>query len=408
MSGPRLPPELTDTIIDNLSDDKPALATCSYVCRAWMARSRYHHFEHVYLTYEDRDRIRAFPILLDSVLSTITPHIRSLHLAEGRAPSDRWLNDHLMDLAMFSAVESLTIENATITHLDSPIIMTFLPTFRMLKELHLLQPYFRSFAQLVNIFGACPLLEHISLDEFNYWNLIYHQYPSINEHPLRHLKTLELGVCDKVAVIDWLLAGDKIPALTKFRATVLTPHQIAPTGALLHALGLSLEHLEIGSGRDYRDSADFSGTLLASLNTLSSSVTYSSSLVDEIRRHIDLSNHTHLRAVCFTEYLLEHHVEASENISWIPVVLSQIVPSHIEELEFHIVVSDPKDLEAFNWDAITNILVKTSFSRLRTLRFYAEMEVAYLESVVRIDEPKVMELISRKLATWAALGVLSM
>jgi len=225
-----------------------------------MARSRHHHFEHVYLTYEDHGRIRAFLTLSDSVLSTITPHIRSLHLVEGRAPSERWLNDHLMDLAMFSAVESLTIENATIAHLDSPIMTTFLPSFRMLRELHLLQPYFRSFAQLVNIFVACPLLERISLDDFHYWNLIYHQYPSINEHPLRHLKTLELGVCDKVAVIDWLLAGDKVPALTKFRATVLTPHQIAPTGALLHTLRSSLEHLEIGSGRDHQDSAYFSGT----------------------------------------------------------------------------------------------------------------------------------------------------
>jgi len=101
-------------------------------------------------------------------------------------------------------------------------------------------------------------------------------------------------------------------------------------------------------------------------------------------------------------------VAASENLSWIPVVLSQIVPSRIEELEFHIVVSDPKDLETFNWDAVTNILVETSFSRLRTLRFYAEVEIVNLESVVRLNQPKIMELISRKLPTWAALGVLSM
>jgi hypothetical protein len=260
MSSPKLPPELVDTIIDNLIDNKPALATCSNVCRTWMARSRHHHFEHVYLTYENHGRVKASITLLDSVLSTITPHIRSLHLTEGRAPLERWLNDHLMDLAKLNAVESLTIENATFTHLDSPVITTFIPSFRMLKELHLLGPYFRSFAQLVNIFAACPLLERISLDDFHYWNLIYHQHSSINEYPLRHLKTLELGVCDKVAIIDWLLAGDQVPALTKFRATILTPHQIATTGTFLHALASSLEHLEIGSGRGDLDNEVFAGT----------------------------------------------------------------------------------------------------------------------------------------------------
>ena len=90
------------------------------------------------------------------------------------------------------------------------------------------------------------------------------------------------------------------------------------------------------------------------------------------------------------------------------MILSQIIPSRIEELEFHLVVSDPKNLEAFNWDAIANILVETSFSRLRTLRFYAEVKVDHLESVVRLYEPKVTELISSKLPTWAALGILSM
>jgi hypothetical protein len=405
MSGPKLPSELTDAIIDNVSEDKHALAKCSNVCKAWLPRSRYHHFEHVSLSYEDPDRVRAFIALFDSVPSTITPHIRSLHLAEGRAPLERWLNDHLAKLTMFASVESLTIENATFTHLDSPIMTTFLPSFRMLRELCLLRPYFRSFAQLVQIFGACPLLEHVSLDEFHYWNLIHHQHPSIDEQPLLCLKTLELGVCDKVAVIDWLLAGHKVPAITKLRATILTPHQIASTGALLCALAPSLEHLEIGSGRGYHDSADFTGTQSCShLNTLFLSLL----LADEMRRHINLLNHPHLRAVHFTEYLLEHHVAASENLSWIPTILSHITLSRIEELVFHIVVSDPKDLEAFNWDALTNTLVETSFPKLRTLQFHAEVEIVYLESVVRLDQPKVADLIKRKLPTWATLGVLSM
>jgi hypothetical protein len=124
-------------------------------------------------------------------------------------------------------------------------------------------------------------------------------------------------------------------------------------------------------------------------------------------QHIDLSSHTHLCAINFTEYVLKPYPSASENLSWIPIILSQITPSCIEELVFHIVVSDPEDFKAYNWDALTDILVETSFFRLRSIHFHAEVEVAYLESVVRLDQPKVMDLIRRKLATWAALGVLS-
>ena len=37
-----LPPELSDNIIDLLSDDKEMLATCALVCKSWVSASRYH------------------------------------------------------------------------------------------------------------------------------------------------------------------------------------------------------------------------------------------------------------------------------------------------------------------------------------------------------------------------------
>ncbi|OCH84290.1 hypothetical protein OBBRIDRAFT_741816, partial [Obba rivulosa] len=45
----RLPPELTDTIIDFLHDDDAALRACSLTCRAWLRSSRTHLFGSVSL-----------------------------------------------------------------------------------------------------------------------------------------------------------------------------------------------------------------------------------------------------------------------------------------------------------------------------------------------------------------------
>ncbi|OCH85884.1 hypothetical protein OBBRIDRAFT_697877, partial [Obba rivulosa] len=38
---PKLPPELTDRIIDFLHDDPHSLTKCSLTCRSWMSVSRY-------------------------------------------------------------------------------------------------------------------------------------------------------------------------------------------------------------------------------------------------------------------------------------------------------------------------------------------------------------------------------
>lgn len=44
-----LPPELTDTIIGFLHNDKPAVAACGLVCRAWVPASRYQLFRAIHL-----------------------------------------------------------------------------------------------------------------------------------------------------------------------------------------------------------------------------------------------------------------------------------------------------------------------------------------------------------------------
>jgi hypothetical protein len=64
----------------------------------------------------------------------------------------------------------------------------------------------------------------------------------------------------------------------------------------------------------------------------------------------------------------------SVNGSWIPIILSQIATSGIEELVFRICVLDRRGLEAFDWNAIADIPAETSFPHLRTLRISGEFD----------------------------------
>jgi hypothetical protein len=400
-----LPTELTDAIIDYLYDDRCALAQCSAVCKAWLARSRHHHFKHVFLSYKNRSRISAFMDLFNSPHSTIAPHILSLRLVDGRPPHQRWLADNFTSLTMLGAVQSLTIENPTFAHLDSSVMTRFLRGFTMLKELRLLRVYHKSFSQLVDIVGACPFLEHFSLDDVRYWNKVPgYSYPSIDQQPMHRLVDLELGDCDKVAVISWFLAGQNAPALTKFRATSLARDQIPYTGALLRALIPSLEHLELGLGTDglhHGDTATFMSMYYLLIGTQSAAPYYPS----PIGNHIDLSGHVHLRTIHFTGYTYPQ-LESSVNTLWIPTILSNVTPSPIEELVFCFLAHSSRDFEHYNWTALTDILVETPFPRLRTIRFYVECLDVDSQTRVRLHPTEWTNMIRHKLHTWDALGVL--
>ena len=95
----------------------------------------------------------------------------------------------------------------------------------------------------------------------------------------------------------------------------------------------------------------------------------------------------------------------SVNQPWIPIILSQIATSGIEELVLCVFVGRG-GLEAFNWDAIADIPAETSFLHLRTLRISAKFDSLYSGFDVSCDQSEVMDLIKRKLPTWAARGVL--
>jgi hypothetical protein len=71
----RLPAELTDIIVDFLHDDEEALASCSLVCRDWLAAARYHVFKELLLHPWN---IEAFVNLIAQPSATVVPYIHDL------------------------------------------------------------------------------------------------------------------------------------------------------------------------------------------------------------------------------------------------------------------------------------------------------------------------------------------
>lgn len=77
--APRLPPELTDMIIDYLHDHKSALQTCSLTCKGWLNSSRHHLFDGLYVPHVYQRPFTAFADFLHKA-PHIARHIRRLTL----------------------------------------------------------------------------------------------------------------------------------------------------------------------------------------------------------------------------------------------------------------------------------------------------------------------------------------
>ncbi|KAJ7655424.1 hypothetical protein B0H17DRAFT_1099046 [Mycena rosella] len=74
----RLPPEVADLVIDNLRGDLATLRTCGLVSHNWLATSRYHLYDAVYLPHRNID---TFLDLLQSPCNTFAFRLRGLYVA---------------------------------------------------------------------------------------------------------------------------------------------------------------------------------------------------------------------------------------------------------------------------------------------------------------------------------------
>src|ERR1700729_2042647 len=74
-----LSPEINDTIIDFLHNDKPSLCACCLTCKQWVSSSRFHLFSKITVTPV---RIGSLLLSLESASTDIASMVRKLVIEE--------------------------------------------------------------------------------------------------------------------------------------------------------------------------------------------------------------------------------------------------------------------------------------------------------------------------------------
>ncbi|KAJ7657353.1 hypothetical protein DFH06DRAFT_1198026 [Mycena polygramma] len=149
-SQPVFPPEITDSIIHQLSPDLPMLRVCSLISRAWLPASRYLLHETISLRGED---IPFFLELIAAAENTYLATVRAVNLSLcENGPTESFLKL----LPQFLCLKSIRIYSS-IFHYDLPVLSG-------VTTLELSGTQIRSVVDFTTLLAQLPALKHLKLD----------------------------------------------------------------------------------------------------------------------------------------------------------------------------------------------------------------------------------------------------
>lgn len=242
------PPEINDSIIDNLFNDPKALSACSLVSSEWLAPSRHHLFGQVKLETENAP---GFLQLLCSPYCTLSPFVQQLDVEEGSYTADLWLGAAISALATtLLSVRTLRIYNLSWRDLGIEALASIHDNFKLVVDLDLDLLAIDYFAPLAKFICSFPVLVRLSCqsillcapDEEDINSAFHYHLPSCT-------KSLFLRL-PEASIVNWLLAQPSIhdvhTAVILYREKSLTPC----VSDLLHSMGSALRYLEISMPLD--------------------------------------------------------------------------------------------------------------------------------------------------------------
>ncbi|KAJ7510928.1 hypothetical protein B0H11DRAFT_1035365 [Mycena galericulata] len=323
----KFPSELHDYIIDHLHNDRRSLCVCSLVCGAWYAPSVYHLFRNAAIIRVDERKFLPFCHLLST--QRLNAYIGRLDL-ESHNIDDRFdsrvdvafqFNDHLGRLTGLTRLKYLRLYY----HHDSisPSFFSALAeNFSSVTDLELSSVHFDSFAQLMELHDALPLLRRLSLV-----SILWYDNSDAEDETEPHsynkpgmLVEVVIQGFERASIFPWL-ASNPIRRLQigKIRRQL----HVTLFSDVLRKLGPCLEHLSIHD----------SDSILV----------------------LDLSHSTTLRTFQITDILCSA-VRTRTELAWIPAVLSQLRAPNLERIVFVVELWDHASLDLLDWPRIAECL----------------------------------------------------
>ncbi|KAI0830716.1 hypothetical protein BC628DRAFT_1312806 [Trametes gibbosa] len=241
---PKVPLELSDSIIDFLHNDARSLAACARVCRAWAPAARFHLFRSIVL--QNHNLASSFQRLLSST-PDLGFYVRQLTVAKLTTSVD----------VLLPTKQSLSAEDAfprifahlphlhalTLAHMDLKNVKEFRPLrHTSLTDVNLSYCQFADFADIVDLVNSFPSLNRLSLAGLTWTEEL--RVPAARSIP--SLKSLAL-VRDVYTprLFEWLVAAELHTSITALAARCASEADTDLVGPFLKLAGPNLRELEL-------------------------------------------------------------------------------------------------------------------------------------------------------------------
>ena len=235
-------------IIDYIADDKPSLAACALVCRAWCHVARPHHFKS--LSLRSQTNISARSLLSDGT-HPILSSIRHLLIEDGE-DNALWVNDLLprMRLNEMANLESLTLEHLHWDDCQPQARAVVLSSLHRVRELCLRPIYTSTVLDTLELLAAAPSLkrfvhvdgdqsDYVTSREFTQEDLCARVPAACLPRGLTHLETNESELLHAICYLA------PLPPITELVVDDVDTLFATTLVAFLRASGSTLRHLTI-------------------------------------------------------------------------------------------------------------------------------------------------------------------
>ncbi|KAF9554807.1 hypothetical protein CPC08DRAFT_162566 [Agrocybe pediades] len=264
--GPRLAPELIDTIIDYNHADTQTLASCALVAKEWVPSTRYHLFSNVEISHENA---REFIDLLESPQCTFAAAVKGL--AINFVPgAQRWFSE--LSRCLFDNgqvhITSIRVQGTTNTNtvIRQEVFNALQTYFNDIRTLEFGPVIIDSFAQFSTFLCSFPALETLSCSSIFKVN---DQSPDTQfRAPLRrvHLESPSM-----IVVLEFLLKHGVLPSIITLSLSYITRRSYNTLSQYLAIRNDCLENLTITLNVNFSGASmeDFMGAVdLSSLHVL--------------------------------------------------------------------------------------------------------------------------------------------